>query len=100
MQKRSAGTLLREVAGNPAIRSARVLAAVDQSTTRIITVDKTALPAGASVDKNTGNISVAVTAGVITGITRNGAAFVNAGQFALTGGTLKIITSTIEEPAA
>lgn len=94
---RAAG-LLQEVVQNPAIRSERVIAAVDQSTTRLVYIDKTVLPAGSNVNE-AGDISTTVAAGTIAGITRNGAVFVNTGQFALAGGVLTIITSKIEEPA-
>lgn len=82
-EKLVAANLLQEVAKNPAIRSARVNAAVDQSTTRLVSIDKTLLPAGASINPLTGDISVAVTAGTITAITKNGGAFTNTGQFAI-----------------
>jgi len=78
-----AANLLQEVAKNPAIRSDRVMAAADQSTTRQVYIDKTLLPAGTSINTQTGDISAAVAAGTITGITKNGAAFVNTGQFAI-----------------
>lgn len=82
-KKLVAANLLQEVAKNPAIRSERVMAAVDQSTTRLVYIDKTLLPSGTSINAQTGDISAAVAAGTITGITKNGAAFVNAGQFAI-----------------
>lgn len=79
--------LLDAVAARPGWLPAQVIAKRDSSAapTRLIAVDKTALPAGATVDTGTGIISVPLGVAVtgIAGTTRNGGAFVNSGQFAL-----------------
>jgi len=79
--------LLDAVAARPGWLPAQVVAKRDSSAApaRLIAVDKTALPAGSSVDTATGAVSVPLGIAVtgIAGTTRNGGAFANAGQFAL-----------------
>ncbi|MDP2835218.1 MAG: hypothetical protein Q8Q28_18345 [Pseudomonadota bacterium] len=79
--------LLDAVALRPGWLPTQVVAKRDTSAapTRLIAVDKTALPAGATVDTATGSITVPLGVAVtgIAGTTRNGGAFANAGQFAL-----------------
>lgn len=98
------GALLDQVAMRPTWLPAQVIARVDitAAPTRLIAVDKTTVPAGATVDKATGTVSapLGVAAGSITGVTRNGATFTNAGQFALAAGAIVINTALIEQPAA
>jgi len=97
------GNLLDQVAARPAWMPSQVIAKRDTTATqtRLVVVDKTALPAGAAIDPATGAITVPLGVAVtsIAGITRNVAAFVNTGQFALSGNNLVIDPQRIEQPA-
>jgi len=99
----SAASLLDQVATRPGWMPSQVVAKRDTTAapTRLVVVDKTALPAGTSVDSSTGAITaplgVAVTG--IAGVTRNAAPFVNTGQFVLSGNNLVIDPQRIEQPA-
>jgi hypothetical protein len=99
----SVGPLVDQVAVRPSWIPSQVIAMLDKTAapTRLIAVDKTALPAGSSIDTATGAITtplgVAVTA--IAGVTKNGGAFANAGQFALSGNSLIISPRLIAQPA-
>jgi len=68
---------------------------------RLIDVNKAALPAGSSVNVATGVVTtplgIAVTG--IAGVTLNGAAFANTGQFAVAGNNLITDPSKIVQPA-
>lgn len=98
------GDLLDQVTLRPSGIPGRVLAKVDTTAlpTRLIAVDKTALPAGATVDQATGDVNaplgVAVTG--IAGVTLNLAPFANSGQFAVSGNTLVVRPSLMAQPAA
>jgi len=97
------GSLLDQVAQRPASLPSQVVAKLDTTAApvRLISVNKTALPAGASVNPATGAVTaplgVAITG--ITGITLNGAPFANSDQFALTGNNLVIDPNKITQPA-
>ena len=65
---------------------------------RLVAVEKATLPAGASIDKASGAITAPLGVAV-TGITKNGAAFANSGQFALSGNNLTINPNKIIQPA-
>ena len=98
------GNLLDQVAMRPSYLPGQVLAKIDKTALpiRLIAVDKTALPAGASISNATGDITVPLGIAVtgIASITRNLAAFANSGQFSLTGNNLLIRPSLIVQPAA
>ncbi|MBM3351335.1 MAG: DUF1566 domain-containing protein [Betaproteobacteria bacterium] len=66
---------------------------------RLILVDKTALPAGATVETATGKVSIPLVAVIdIASVTLNSAAFTNTGQFALAGNNLIIDPNLITQP--
>lgn len=92
------------MAPRPGWLPSQVIATRDTSAapTRLIAVDKTALPAGSTVDTATGavNVPLGVAVTSIAGVTRNGGAFVNAGQFVLSGNNLIVTPSLIAQPAA
>lgn len=96
-------SLLDQVATRPGWMPMQVIAKRDTTAmpTRLVVVDKTALPAGASIDPVTGNVTaplgVAVTG--IAGVTLNAAPFANTGQFAVSGSSLTINTTLIAQPA-
>ncbi len=100
----SAGNLLDQVAMRPSYMPSRVVAKVDTTAvpTRLVVVDKTALPGGSSIDSTTGDVTVPLGTAVISfaGITRNLAVFTNTGQFALGGSTLTVRPSQMVQPAA
>ncbi|MDO8349852.1 MAG: hypothetical protein Q7S94_01730, partial [Gallionella sp.] len=97
------GSLIDEVAKRPAYLPAQVVAKVDTTAAplRLIDVNKAALPAGSSVNVATGVVTtplgIAVTG--IAGVTLNGAAFANTGQFAVAGSNLITDPSKIVQPA-
>jgi len=97
------GSLLDQVAQRPSFLPAQVVAKLDTTAApvRQIAVDKTALPAGASVNTATGAITtpLGIVATSIAGVTLNAAPFVNTGQFALSGNSLVIDPSQITQPA-
>ncbi len=100
----NATSLLDQVAQRPGFLTAQVVAKVDTTAapTRQIVIAKAGLPAGASITGASGDISmplgVAVTG--IADVTRNGGAFANGGQFALSGNNLVVKPGLIEQPAA
>jgi hypothetical protein len=91
------------VAQRPSFIPSHVIARIDTTAapTRLIAVDKTALPAGASVNTATGDVTVPLAVAVtgIAGITKNLAAFTNGGQFSLNGNSLVVKPSLIVQPA-
>ncbi|MCK9272601.1 Ig-like domain-containing protein [Candidatus Gracilibacteria bacterium] len=98
--KQQYNELLDWVARNPAVRSHTILAVVDQYTNRLIAIDKTALPAGANIDKPTGNILVDLVPVIgINNTKLNGAAYAGAG-FSILGGKLLINTLSLTPPAS
>jgi hypothetical protein len=96
-------SLLDQVAQRPGYIPSHVVAKVDTTAlpTRLVAVDKTTLPAGTTIDAATGDITtplgVAVTG--IASVTRNGTAFANTSQFALSGNNLITRPSQIAQPA-
>ena len=100
----SAGNLLDQVAVRPGYMPSRVIAKVDTTAapTRLVVVDKTALPGGSSIDTATGDVTVPLGTAVtgFAGITRNLALFTNTGQFVLGGSTLTVRPSQMVQPAA
>jgi len=97
------GSLLDQVAQRPGFLPAQVVAKLDTTAApvRQIAIDKTALPAGSSVNTATGAITtpLGIVATSIAGVTLNAAPFVNTGQFALSGNSLVIDPSQITQPA-
>jgi hypothetical protein len=95
--------LLDQVAARPAWMPAQVVAKLDTTAgpTRLVAVDKTALPAGSSVAPATGIVTAPLGVAVlgIAAVTRNGVPFVNAGQFALSGNNLVVNPNLIAQPA-
>ena len=95
--------LLDQVAQRPAFLPAQVVAKLDTSAVpvRLTAVSKTTLPAGTSVNPATGAVTapLGVTIADILGVTLNGAAFANSGQFSLTGNNLVIDPNKIAQPA-
>ena len=96
-KKDFSSTLLSEVAKRPNYFPAQTIAKVDTSaaSTRVIKIDKNNIPAGSSINKSSGILTVPIGTSVssIAGITKNGTAFTNTGQFALSGNTNLIIDS-------
>ena len=97
------GNLLDQVAKRPTFLPSQVVAKLDTTATptRLIAVNKAALPAGSGIDTATGIITVPLGVAVTTiaGVTLNGPAFANSGQFALSGNSLVIDPSKITQPA-
>jgi len=97
------GSLLDQVAKRPTFIPAQVVAKLDTTAipTRLIAVNKTALPAGSSVNTDTGIITtpLGVAATGIAAVTLNAAPFGNSGQFSLSGNNLVIDPSKITQPA-
>jgi len=97
------GGLLDQVAARPAWMPSQVIAKLDTTAgpTRLVGVDKTALPAGSTVDTASGIITAPLGVAVlgIAAVTRNGAPFANAGQFALSGNSLVVNPNLIAQPA-
>lgn len=97
------GSLLDQVANRPAFIPAQVVAKLDTTAipTRLIAVNKAALPAGSSVNTVTGAITtplgVAVTG--IAAVTLNAAPFGNNGQFSLSDNNLITDPGKITQPA-
>ena len=94
-KKDFSSTLLSEVTKRPNYFPAQTIAKVDTSaaSTRVIKIDKTNIPDGSSINKSSGILTIPIGTSVssIAGITRNGSAFSNTGQYALTGNTNLII---------
>jgi hypothetical protein len=99
----SGSALLDQVAQRPSFIPSHVIAKIDNTAlpTRLIAIDKTALPAGSTINAATGAITtpLGVTVTGIAGVTKNLAVFANAGQFAVSGSNLTINTSLIAQPA-
>ena len=99
-----AGNLLDQVAMRPSYMPSRIVAKVDTTAApiRLVVVDKTALPAGSSIDTATGDITVPLGTAVtsIASITRNLAVFTNTGQFVLGSSTLTVRPRQMVQPAA
>lgn len=99
----SGSSLLDQVAMRPSFIPSQVVAKVDQTAlpTRLIAVDKTALPAGSSVNTTTGDVTtpLGVVVTSIASVTKNLGAFANTGQFSLSGNSLVIKPSLIVQPA-
>ena len=98
------GNMLDQVTMRPSYMPSRVVAKVDTTAapTRLVVVDKTALPAGSSIDRTNGDVTVPLGAAVtnFAGITRNLAVFTNTGQFVLGGSNLTVRPSQMVQPAA
>ncbi len=99
-----ASSLVDQVARRPSFLPAQAVAKVDMTTTptRLIAIDKMAVPVGSSINTVTGNLiaPTGTTVSVIAGITKNGAAFTNGGQFALSDSTNLVINpKLIAHPA-
>ena len=99
-----ASPLLDQVALRPSFLPAQVVAKVDATVTqtRLIAIDKTALPTGSSVALATGILTAPIGNAVsaIAGVTLGGAPFTNTGQFALSGtANLVINPNLITQPA-
>ena len=99
-----ASSLVDQVSRRPSFLPSQVIAKVDTTATptRLIYIDKTAVPTGSTIDTATGNIAAPTGTAVsgIAGVTKNGLAFTNAGQFALSGtGLLVVNPSLITQPA-
>ena len=101
--------LVNAVAKRPTFLPSQVNAKIDTtaSSTRLIAIDKTGIPAGSTIENATGILTVPIQVGgidvpvsAIAGITKNGSAFTNSGQFALSGSTyLMINPNLISQPA-
>ena len=95
-------TVLDRVAMRPDFLPSQVVAIPDSSTIpkRLIAVDKIAIPPGSIVGRD-GTISVPVGVSItgISGVTRNGATFTNAGQFTASGTSLLVNTGKLRVPA-
>ena len=96
-------SLLDAVAQRPSYMPSHVVAKVDTTAlpTRLVLVQKAALPTGSSVNTATGDVTVPLGVAVtgIAGVTRNGAAFANGNQFAASGSNLIVRPSQITQPA-
>lgn len=100
-----ASSLVEQVSRRPSVLPSQVIAKVDAtaSPTRLIAVDKTALPANSSVATTTGILTVPIGTSVsaIAGITLKSAVFSNSGQFTLSGSTHLVINpNLISQPAS
>lgn len=97
------GSLLDQVSKRPAFLPAQVVAKLDTTATptRLLAVNKAALPSGSSVNADTGVITTPLGAAVtgIASVTQNGGAFANSGQFALSGNNLLTDPGKITQPA-
>ena len=99
----SGSALLDQVAQRPSFIPSHVVAKIDNTAlpTRLIAVDKTALPAGSTISAATGDITtpLGVVVTTIAGVTKNLGAFANTGQFSLSGNSLVTKPSLIVQPA-
>jgi hypothetical protein len=99
----SGSALLDQVAQRPSFIPSHVIAKIDNTAlpTRLIAIDKTALPAGSTISAATGDITtpLGVVVTTIAGVTKNLGAFANTGQFSLSGNSLVIKPSLIVQPA-
>jgi hypothetical protein len=99
-----ASSLVDQVSRRPSFLPAQVIAKVDTTATptRLVAIDKNTVPG--TIDNATGLITAptgTAVSGIIAGITKNAAVFVNAGQFAISSDNLNIIVnpSLITQPA-
>jgi hypothetical protein len=95
-------TVLDRVAMRPDFLPSQVVAIPDTTTspTRLIAVDKTAIPPGSVVNRDgTISVPVGVCITAISSVTRNGATFANAGQFTASCNSLAINTGKLRQPA-
>ena len=102
---RGASSLVEQVSRRPSVLPAQVIAKLDTTATptRLIAIDKTTLPANSSIALATGILTVPTGTAVsgIAGVTLNGAAFTNSGQYTLSGSTHLVINfNLISQPAA
>lgn len=94
-QSKQYNEFLHWVATQPAVKSYTVIALRDQRNDRIVVIDKTILPAAAHPDLMTGDLIVdIVPANDIAGVTRNGAPYINANNFALNSSKNQLIINT------
>ena len=99
-----ASSLINQVSRRPSFLPARVVAKIDPTATptRLIVVDKTALPLNSSIATVTGILAVpiGVSVSAIAGVTLNGSVFNNSGQYTLSGSTHLVINpNLISQPA-
>ena len=99
-----ASSLVDQVSRRPSFIPSQVIAKIDTTATptRLIAIDKTAVPVGSSINNATGVITAPTGTPVssIAGVTKNTVAFTNAGQFALSGTTALVINpNLITQPA-
>ncbi len=99
-----ASSLVDQVSRRPSFLPSQVIAKVDTTATptRLIAIDKTAVPVGSSINNATGVITAPTGTPVsgIAGVTKNAVTFTNAGQFALSGtGLLVVNPNLITQPA-
>ena len=94
-----ASSLVEQVSRRPSFLPSQVVAKVDSTATptRLIAIDKTALPNGSTVATATGILTVPIGTSVsgIAGVTLNSSAFTNAGQFTLSGTTNLVINPNL-----
>jgi hypothetical protein len=99
----SGSALLDQVAQRPSFIPSHVIAKIDNTAlpTRLIAIDKTALPAGSTISAATGDITtpLGVVVTTIASVTKNLGAFANTGQFSLSGNSLVTKPSLIVQPA-
>ncbi len=101
--------LVNAVAKRPTFLPSQVNAKIDTTalSTRLIAINKTGIPTGSTIENATGILTVPIQVGgidvpvsAIASITKNGSAFTNSGQFALSGSTyLMINPNLITQPA-
>ena len=99
-----ASSLVDQVSRRPSFIPSQVIAKIDTTATptRLIAIDKTAVPVGSSINNATGVITAPTGTPVsgIAGVTKNALTFTNAGQFALSGTTALVINpNLITQPA-
>ncbi len=98
------GSLLDDVSRRPSHLPSQVVAKLDNTAPalRTVAINKAALPAGSVLDKTSGAVRVSLGLAVtgLAGVTLNGAAFANAGQFTLQGNELSIQPLQMTPPAA
>lgn len=96
-------SLINLVATRPSVLPSQVIAKLDSTATptRLVAINKTSLPAGSSINTTTTQITVPLGTKVtgLASITRNRAAFANAGQFNLIGNNLIIDPKSLQQPA-
>ncbi len=99
-----ASSLVDQVSRRPSVLPAQVIAKIDTSATptRLIAINKSALPINSSIDTATGILTtpIGVAVSAIAGVTQDGAAFTNSGQFALSGSTHLVINPNLITPPA